>query len=148
MRGPAASCFPGSSTPDERQIREAAAQEERNRLARELHDAVKQQIFAIQTSAATAAARFAADPAGAQQAISQVRQYIDPGVSRQTVQARVSADDLTSRELDVLRQLALGRSNKEIAVALEIGEQTVKTHVGTCSASCRSRTALRRSCRR
>lgn len=63
-----------TSTPDEQQIREAAAQEERNRLARELHDAVKQQIFAIQTSAATAEARFATDPAGAQAAISQVRQ--------------------------------------------------------------------------
>jgi signal transduction histidine kinase len=63
-----------ASTPDEQQIREAAAQEERNRLARELHDAVKQQIFAIQTSAATAEARFAADPDGARHAISQVRQ--------------------------------------------------------------------------
>lgn len=63
-----------TATPDERQIREAIAQEERNRLARELHDAVKQQVFAIQTSAATAETRFATDPAGAQQAISQVRQ--------------------------------------------------------------------------
>ena len=61
-------------TPDEQQIREAAAQEERNRLARELHDAVKQQIFAIQTSAATAEARFAPDPGGARLAIAQVRQ--------------------------------------------------------------------------
>lgn len=56
--------------------------------------------------------------------------YIDPGVSRQLVQAHASTDDLTTRELDVLRQLALGRSNKEIATALSIGEETVKTHVG------------------
>lgn len=56
------------------QIREAAAQEERNRLARELHDAVKQQIFAIQTSAATAEARFDTDAAGARAALAQVRQ--------------------------------------------------------------------------
>lgn len=58
----------------EQQIREAAAQEERNRLARDLHDAVKQQIFAIQTSAATAEARLAADPSGARDAVAEVRQ--------------------------------------------------------------------------
>ena len=57
----------------EQQIREAAAQEERNRLARDLHDAVKQQIFAIQTSAATAEARLDADPAGTREALAQVR---------------------------------------------------------------------------
>jgi DNA-binding NarL/FixJ family response regulator len=56
--------------------------------------------------------------------------YIDPGVSRQIVQAGASADDLTVRELEVLRQLAFGRSNKEIAAALDISEETVKTHVG------------------
>lgn len=38
-------------------------------------------------------------------------------------------EDLTGREVEVLRQLALGRSNKEIATALSIGEETVKTHV-------------------
>lgn len=58
----------------ERQIRDAAAQEERNRLARDLHDAVKQQIFAIQTSAATAEARFETDAPGARAAVAQVRQ--------------------------------------------------------------------------
>jgi two-component system, NarL family, response regulator LiaR len=56
--------------------------------------------------------------------------YIDPGMSRQIVQASAAADDLTARELDVLRQLACGRSNKEIAMALDISEETVKTHVG------------------
>ena len=35
----------------------------------------------------------------------------------------------TERETDVLRLLAQGRSNKEIALSLSIGEQTVKTHV-------------------
>jgi DNA-binding NarL/FixJ family response regulator len=37
---------------------------------------------------------------------------------------------LTERETDVLRLLAQGQSNKEIAHDLNIGEQTVKTHVG------------------
>jgi NarL family two-component system response regulator LiaR len=36
---------------------------------------------------------------------------------------------LTERETDVLRLLAQGKSNKEIAQTLSIGEQTVKTHV-------------------
>jgi DNA-binding NarL/FixJ family response regulator len=36
---------------------------------------------------------------------------------------------LTERETEVLRQLARGCSNKEIAHTLSIGEKTVKTHV-------------------
>jgi signal transduction histidine kinase len=57
----------------EEQIRAAARQEERNRLARDLHDSIKQQIFVIQTAAATAQARFDGDDAGARQALGQVR---------------------------------------------------------------------------
>ena len=57
----------------EEQIRQAARMEERTRLARDLHDAVKQQLFAIQTSAATAQARFNSDAEGAQAALEQVR---------------------------------------------------------------------------
>ena len=57
----------------EQQIRQAARLEERARLARDLHDAVKQQLFAIQTSAATAQACFSSDAAGAHTALEQVR---------------------------------------------------------------------------
>jgi len=37
--------------------------------------------------------------------------------------------DLTDREMDVLREIASGKSNREIAETLYIGEKTVKTHI-------------------
>ena len=39
-------------------------------------------------------------------------------------------DDLTERELDVMRLVAKGMSNSEIAESLYLGEATVKTHMG------------------
>ncbi len=39
-------------------------------------------------------------------------------------------DSLTERELQVLRLMATGRSNSEIATDLYLGEATIKTHVG------------------
>lgn len=57
----------------EEHIQQAARQEERTRLARDLHDAVKQQLFVIQTAAATVEARFDADAPGAKEALEQVR---------------------------------------------------------------------------
>lgn len=38
---------------------------------------------------------------------------------------------LTERELDVLRHMAAGATNREIAAALFVSEATVKTHVGS-----------------
>ena len=59
---------------------------------------------------------------------------LDPSVAARVLQEmrghdRQPVDELSPREIEVLRALARGRSNKEIAAALHIGEETVKTHV-------------------
>ena len=45
------------------------------------------------------------------------------------IRAPESPEKLTERETEVLRLIALGKSNKEIASDLSISETTVKTHV-------------------
>ncbi|MGK2965089.1 MAG: response regulator transcription factor, partial [Tepidiformaceae bacterium] len=50
-----------------------------------------------------------------------------PGAS--ILDTTAPAEPLTSRELDVLRQLALGLPNKTIAFNLGISDHTVKFHV-------------------
>ena len=44
---------------------------------------------------------------------------------------RMSSDDLTTREREVLQLMAQGKSNREIGAALFITEGTVKTHVNS-----------------
>ncbi|MFC5729265.1 MULTISPECIES: response regulator transcription factor [Nocardioides] len=67
--------------------------------------------------------------------------WLDPAVTgrvlsrfRSFAPAPVTTDpattQLTARELEVLRAMALGRSNGEIAAELVISELTVKSHVG------------------
>ena len=62
-------------------------------------------------------------------AVARGRTYIDPSVGRGIVRALDPGDALTAREREILRHVALGRSNREIAAALAIAEETVKTHV-------------------
>jgi DNA-binding NarL/FixJ family response regulator len=56
------------------------------------------------------------------------------------------SEPLTERETEVLRQLALGKSNKEIAATLVIAEKTARTHVsnilGKLGVSSRTQAAL------
>ena len=72
------------------------------------------------------------------QAIAAVRQgdaHFDPSVQRRLADAVTAPrplpapDRLTPREVEVLRLIADGRSNAEIARALFVGEATVKTHI-------------------
>ena len=75
------------------------------------------------------------DVAAAVRAAHRGELQIDPGVARRLVSSlregrsfdRVS--ELTSRELDVLRLVAAGKPNKQIAADLDISERTARTHV-------------------
>ena len=59
---------------------------------------------------------------------------LDPGVAGSVLQELAQGgplvEELSEREKDVLRQLAHGRTNREIGQALHVSEETVKTHVG------------------
>lgn len=62
-------------------------------------------------------------------AVARGRTSLDPSAAAQLATAG-AGDDFTARELEVLHELALGQSNKEIAATLGIGDETVNTHVG------------------
>lgn len=75
-------------------------------------------IAAIATGAPAAAAPAAVSPAGTA-----------AGPNGATSGASAAPAGLTAREVDVLRLIAAGRSNPEIARELFVSEATVKTHV-------------------
>lgn len=56
---------------------------------------------------------------------------LSPPITKRLVERmhKVSPDALTSREIDVLREVANGNTNAEIAERLHISEATVKTHL-------------------
>jgi DNA-binding NarL/FixJ family response regulator len=61
-------------------------------------------------------------------AVAQGKRYLSPAVAA-TLSGRVSGDDLTDRERNVLQLLAQGCSNREISGRLKIAENTVRIHV-------------------
>ena len=70
---------------------------------------------------------------GALRAVSEGRSAVDPGVVSRLVEQRVRQDEsrlgtLTSRELDVLREMAEGRTNAAIAGRLHLSESAIEKH--------------------
>lgn len=55
---------------------------------------------------------------------------IPPAVAQRLAE-RMSSPNLTGRELDVLKLIVAGKSNKEIGAGLAISEATVKTHINS-----------------
>jgi len=56
------------------------------------------------------------------------RKFLEPELAHQLSTARLGPS-ITPREREILAHIAAGRANKEIGVALEISEFTVKRHV-------------------
>jgi signal transduction histidine kinase len=107
------------------QVGEAAAQEERNRLARDLHDSIKQQLFSINVGTAAAQERWERDPEGARKALADVRRSARAVVvEMQTMLHQLQPKALgTAGLIEALREQceALGyRTSAE--VTLELGE--------------------------
>lgn len=108
-----------------REARAIAQQEERNRLARDLHDSVKQQVFAINASAATAEARMASDPAGAREAIVRVRASAREAMTELEAmldQLRAVPLELTSLVGALRKQTDAFQSRTGVPVHVTVGE--------------------------
>jgi DNA-binding NarL/FixJ family response regulator len=58
------------------------------------------------------------------------RSHIPPAIANRLAE-RMGTENLTPREFEVLEQIVRGCSNKEIALALSVGEATVKTHINS-----------------
>jgi DNA-binding NarL/FixJ family response regulator len=85
---------------------------------------VEELVRAVRTIAAGDAQL---SPAVTKRLLEQVARRLPAAVTRDTG----SLAELTDREVDVLRLLAGGMSNAEIATALFVSEPTVKTHVSS-----------------
>jgi len=91
---------------------------------------------------AAAAGQAVLDPTVQQRLLSAATRSPGPGgqaPDRALAQPPEGVDDLTPREVDVLRLIASGQSNREIARTLFVSEATVKTHVNRIFAKTGSR---------
>jgi NarL family two-component system response regulator LiaR len=91
---------------------------------------------------------------GAIHKVSRGEPSLEPSIARKVLmelshppkQQPLTVDPLTEREFDVLRLIAKGCSNKEIALKLSVSELTVRTHVsnilGKLHLASRTRAAL------
>ena len=59
--------------------------------------------------------------------VAEGRKYIPPDVAA-ILSEHIGSEELTPAESNILRMIVGGKSNKEIAFALDISENTVKTH--------------------
>ena len=108
-----------------RQIGEAAAQEERNRLARDLHDSIKQQLFTINVSTAAAQEMWERNPEKARGALADVRRSAKEAM----VEMQALLHQLTPRAVATVGLVAAIREQCEALgyrtgaeVSLELGE--------------------------
>jgi two-component system NarL family response regulator len=62
-------------------------------------------------------------------AVHEGRRFVPAAVAQRLVERTLAGPALTQRELQVLKLVAVGKTNKEVASALFITEGTVKTHV-------------------
>jgi DNA-binding NarL/FixJ family response regulator len=89
-----------------------------------LKDSSAEDLIAAVRAVAGGGAWF--DPAVAPRVLERYRQVVAPAT-----RDAARLDDLTDREHDVLRLMARGATNAEIAATLYVAEATVKTHVGS-----------------
>jgi DNA-binding NarL/FixJ family response regulator len=79
--------------------------------------------------------RDADEVAGAIRAADQGELHLDPAVAKRLMSSMRASDhedpaaELTDREREILRMVAAGKANKQIAAELVISERTARTHV-------------------
>ena len=106
--------------------------DERARIARELHDIVAHSVSVMGVQAGAARLSMGTNPDRARQVLLSIEDTAREAVvawPRRPDTDHGSFSGLSSRELEVLRLMARGLSNAEIAAELFVSQGTVKTHV-------------------